>query len=1129
MATGSQATTSVEDYRVAMIFAMGFEMSAFRYMLDEEHEMTFDKEPGDQNQYILGKSGRHNVVLACLPGEQGKGAAAMAAKDLGRTFQAVEWRLLVGIGGGVPSPRHDIRLGDVVVSMPHMEHGGVVQYDLGRATDGRYQLKGFLHPPPAYLRNVVGQMESNHLAQGDMIDRFVSLLQERGPRIHQQYQRPPPESDVLFRDDVPHNAESASCEGCDASGFVARPQRPADEMTEIHYGLIASGDTVVASTTARQEIIADLGDPDVLCFEMEAAGIMSGYECLVIRGISDYADSHKCRHWRHYAAAAAAACAKELLILARPTAATTARELPTSGESAGRGGASASDGGDRGRIQGGNYNVHQGVLGANGSTISTGNLHFRYFCKLGAAESPLSSSFLGLQRPACPGQTRSPGEQPQHDQYRGHSLPQSYDDGADQTRQPTLRDLLSFPEMQGRERRVEIAHDGTCEWFVHTQEYSTWTENPRNDWRDNIIWVRGNAGAGKSTLMKFAVEHAREATPDKLILPHFFNARGQALEHSIGGMWRTLIVWLLDELPEAVVQQLSSPYRRYFSKEWDVPELERLLNKAVRKVTGRPITFYIDALDECGVQDVDRLLWVFCDIVKKAHESGQQIRVCLASRPYPAITFTNAIFLNFHEQDEHLADIDHYIEDRLQIGISEVAITIQWDIRRKAKGIFMWVVLVVNLLNTDFRNGSIQTLQDRLMEIPDDLRSFFIYTLERYPEDRPAMLVCFRWLLFARGWCLDQPRLWWGMQLGLGKPDHEIVEEYEKLDYYDMERQLVSKTKGFIEFKTGEVEFVHESIREFILNESTLLGAEHPSEFEVASHELLRDWWSAEVLACQPIVRGLLPHCHQAGEIAYDNEACEVLRTRPLGLIAAYAAVSSAEDAQNRGRDQDVWLNRFSQMAGPYIVSDDEEVCLILGDMMSLLLFAKCEILVHDTQLEPTRRGRRDGRALGFKDTAYEGVCPALQACYLIDTDFSAALLNIYLDLEPRSRRLQGLVEEEITDRLIRHYFGPAYFVPLLDLANRNEGLATFFLLALTPPDTLEPYLDILELMFKTDDLPHLVWVLHLIIEQQLPTDAIDCMSPSLLEWIEIEEEVVSASGLPGIIAQVPLYNAKGK
>jgi hypothetical protein len=51
----------------------------------------------------------------------------------------------------------------------------------------------------------------------------------------------------------------------------------------------------------------------VLCFEMEAAGLMNYLPCLVIRGICDYADSHKNKRWQGYAAAAAAAYARELL------------------------------------------------------------------------------------------------------------------------------------------------------------------------------------------------------------------------------------------------------------------------------------------------------------------------------------------------------------------------------------------------------------------------------------------------------------------------------------------------------------------------------------------------------------------------------------------------------------------------------------------------------------------------------------------------------------------------------------------------------------------------------------------------------------------------------------------------
>jgi nucleoside phosphorylase len=54
-------------------------------------------------------------------------------------------------------------------------------------------------------------------------------------------------------------------------------------------------------------------DKDVLCFEMEAAGLMNHFPCLVIRGICDYSDSHKNKEWQGYASMVAAAYAKALL------------------------------------------------------------------------------------------------------------------------------------------------------------------------------------------------------------------------------------------------------------------------------------------------------------------------------------------------------------------------------------------------------------------------------------------------------------------------------------------------------------------------------------------------------------------------------------------------------------------------------------------------------------------------------------------------------------------------------------------------------------------------------------------------------------------------------------------------
>ena len=84
----------------------------------------------------------------------------------------------------------------------------------------------------------------------------------------------------------------------------------------VHYGTIASGNQVMKDAAERDRVSAELGG--VLCFEMEAAGLMNNFPCLVIRGISDYADTHKNYQWQAYAAGTAAAYAKEVLSAIQP-------------------------------------------------------------------------------------------------------------------------------------------------------------------------------------------------------------------------------------------------------------------------------------------------------------------------------------------------------------------------------------------------------------------------------------------------------------------------------------------------------------------------------------------------------------------------------------------------------------------------------------------------------------------------------------------------------------------------------------------------------------------------------------------------------------------------------------------
>ena len=319
IAMASPIPKTRDAYTVAILCAMDLERNAVRYMFDEEHQ-RLPSQPGDSNSYTLGKLNGHDVVLACLPSQQGKGAAATVATNMSRSFPSIKWRLFVGIGGGVPSGKHDVRLGDVVISMPEGEYPGVVQYDLKRETSSGFELKGFLWPLPALLRNAAQDMRSDHLGRDNKIEEYMEAMFKKWPRMISN--KEPMEADVLFHADFAHPPGVPICAGnCDPSRTVARPARQF-KCPMIHYGLIASGDSVIKNAATRDELAHRFAG-DVLCFEMEAAGLMTEYPSIVIRGISDYADSHKNNTWQHYAAATAAACAKELLSYIDPEVAAT--------------------------------------------------------------------------------------------------------------------------------------------------------------------------------------------------------------------------------------------------------------------------------------------------------------------------------------------------------------------------------------------------------------------------------------------------------------------------------------------------------------------------------------------------------------------------------------------------------------------------------------------------------------------------------------------------------------------------------------------------------------------------------------------------------------------------------------
>lgn len=307
-----------DHYTVGWICAIQTEFVAALELLDEEYLPLPRDGPNDNNVYAFGRIGDHDIVIASLPiGKYGTTSAATVARDMLRSFPTIKFGLMVGIAGGAPSAKHDVRLGDVVVSAPDKQSGGVIGYDFGKSIQTKqFQRTGSLNAPPLFLLNAVQMLSANHSRRGHRIAQTAEQLLQKNDRLENEYKRPGPESDRLYLSTYIHQDDKRNCkEACDQgeSKLVPRPERTQKEKdkTVIHYGLIASADRLMMDAVVRDALSQQEG---ILCFEMEAAGLMDHFPCLVIRGICDYSDTHKNYIWQGYAAVAAAAYAKELLL-----------------------------------------------------------------------------------------------------------------------------------------------------------------------------------------------------------------------------------------------------------------------------------------------------------------------------------------------------------------------------------------------------------------------------------------------------------------------------------------------------------------------------------------------------------------------------------------------------------------------------------------------------------------------------------------------------------------------------------------------------------------------------------------------------------------------------------------------
>lgn len=231
----------------------------------------------------------------------------------------------------------------------------------------------------------------------------------------------------------------------------------------------------------------------------------------------------------------------------------------------------------------------------------------------------------------------------------------------------------------------------------------------------------------------------------------------------------------------------------------------------------------IDALDECDEDEVRDMTTFFSRLGEDAVCAGRALRVLFSSRHYPHITIQRSIGMKLEDQNGHSQDIERYVSSELKVGRGKQVRQVRQEIAERASGVFMWVVLVVQILNKAFDHGHVHALQKKLREIPDDLNELFRSILTRDCQNMDEMKLCLQWILHASR-PLKREELYYAILSGLepqelGPWDPDIITA-KSIDLF-----ILSSSKGLAEVTKSRhhtVQFIHESIREFLLKDNGL-------------------------------------------------------------------------------------------------------------------------------------------------------------------------------------------------------------------------------------------------------------------------------------------------------------------
>ena len=330
-----------------------------------------------------------------------------------------------------------------------------------------------------------------------------------------------------------------------------------------------------------------------------------------------------------------------------------------------------------------------------------------------------------------------------------------------------------------RQEQIDNASSGSYDWLFATPSpgLKEWILNGKE-----IFWIKGKPGSGKSTAMKYLAENTRirdilrgNKDIEWRIIGLFFYDRGKEIHRSLEGVLQLLLYQLVitsDAFLSIAVEVaaegigLGNVDPEYFKPTitWTPEKIRKALLTIVRcRVSPRLRTcIFVDALDEHD-GDHREVATVFQRLIDAAAEVGNDVKVCISSRPLSSIKDIFDRNPGFQIDEWTMNDILEYVKvnlrgsPRFNSMISDPttephAAKLVHDICQKAEGVFLWVRLVVRDLLESLSDGvGIKDLKAELQRLPNELEAYFLYILQKIADrNRLEAYLMFNCLVSAR-------------------------------------------------------------------------------------------------------------------------------------------------------------------------------------------------------------------------------------------------------------------------------------------------------------------------------------------------------------------------------------------